>query len=178
MSSVYKARDSLLERHVALKILHEQYSADEDFVERFKREARSVAQLQHPNIVTVIDRGQENGRQFIVFEYIDGENLKELVVRKGRLDVREALEVSLEVAHGLAFAHEHGLVHRDVKPQNVLLNGDGRAKVTDFGIARSLDVEKSVTQTGTVLGTSNYIAPEQASGDPVDTQTAVSPLGG
>jgi eukaryotic-like serine/threonine-protein kinase len=176
MSSVYKAKDSLLERHVALKILHEQYSADEEFVERFKREARSVAQLQHPNIVTVIDRGEEEGRQFIVFEFIDGENLKELVVRTGRLDVRDALAIVVEVARGLAFAHEQGLVHRDVKPQNILLNGDGRAKVTDFGIARSLDVD-GMTQTGTVLGTSNYIAPEQASGQPVDAQSDVYALG-
>ena len=176
MSSVYKARDSLLERNVALKILHEQYNADDDFVERFKREARAVAQLQHPNIVTVIDRGEEDDRQFIVFEYIDGENLKERVVRKGRLDVREALEIAAEVARGLAFAHSQGLVHRDVKPQNVLLNGDGRAKVTDFGIARSLAVD-SMTQTGTVLGTTNYIAPEQASGEPVDAQSDVYALG-
>jgi eukaryotic-like serine/threonine-protein kinase len=176
MSSVYKARDSLLERNVALKILHEQYTADEEFVERFKREARAVAQLQHPNIVTVIDRGEAEDRQFIVFEYIDGENLKELVVRKGRLDVREALEIAIEVARGLAFAHSQGIVHRDVKPQNVLLNGDGRAKVTDFGIARSLDVD-GMTQTGTVLGTSNYIAPEQASGQPVDTPSDVYALG-
>jgi serine/threonine-protein kinase len=176
MSSVYKAQDTLLERHVALKILHEQYSADDDFVERFKREARSVAQLQHPNIVTVIDRGEEDGCQYIVFEYIDGENLKEYVVRKGRLDVREALEIAVEVARGLAFAHEQGLIHRDVKPQNILLNGDGRAKVTDFGIARSLDVD-GMTQTGTVLGTSNYIAPEQASGQRVDAHSDVYALG-
>jgi serine/threonine-protein kinase len=176
MSSVYKARDALLERHVALKILHEQYSTDEDFVERFKREARSVAQLQHPNIVTVIDRGEEEGRQYIVFEYIEGENLKEHVVRQGRLDVREALEIADEVARGLAFAHEQGLIHRDVKPQNVLLNGDGRAKVTDFGIARTVDVD-GMTQTGTVLGTSNYIAPEQASGQPVDAHSDVYALG-
>ena len=176
MSSVYKARDALLERHVALKILHDQYSEDEDFVERFKREARSVAQLQHPNIVTVIDRGEEDGRQYIVFEYIDGENLKEFVVRKGRLDVPEALEIALEVARGLAFAHAQGLIHRDVKPQNILLNGDSRAKVTDFGIARSLDVD-GMTQTGTVLGTSNYIAPEQATGQPVDAHSDVYALG-
>src|SRR3954464_4127632 len=177
MSSVYRAHDSLLERYVALKILHEQYNEDDDFVERFKREARSVAQLQHPSIVTVIDRGEEEGRQYIVFEYIDGENLKELVVRKGRLGVRETLEIAIDVARALAFAHEHGLIHRDVKPQNVLLNGDGRAKVTDFGIARSVDVEHGVTQTGTVLGTSNYIAPEQASGQPVDVHTDVYSLG-
>jgi len=177
MSTVYKAHDSLLERNVALKVLHQQYNEDEDFVERFKHEARSVAQLQHPNIVTVIDRGEEDGRQYIVFEFIDGENLKELVVRKGRLDVREALEIALAIAQGLAFAHENGLIHRDVKPQNVLLNGDGRAKVTDFGIARSLDVEHGVTQTGTILGTSNYIAPEQATGQPVDAHTDVYSLG-
>src|SRR5881396_2631066 len=147
MSTVYKARDSLLERNVALKVLHQQYNEDEDFVERFKREARSVAQLQHPNIVTVIDRGEDGGRQYIVFEYIDGENLKELVVRKGRLSVRDALEFALQVARGLAFAHGQGLVHRDVKPQNVLLNGDRQAKVTDFGIARTMTVD-GVTQTG------------------------------
>jgi eukaryotic-like serine/threonine-protein kinase len=177
MSTVYKAHDSLLERNVALKVLHQQYNEDEDFVERFKHEARSVAQLQHPNIVTVIDRGEEDGRQYIVFEFIDGENLKELVVRKGRLDLRDALEIANEIARGLAFAHDHGLIHRDVKPQNVLLNGDGRAKVTDFGIARSLDVDHGVTQTGTILGTSNYIAPEQASGQPVDAHTDVYSLG-
>jgi eukaryotic-like serine/threonine-protein kinase len=177
MSSVYKAHDTLLERNVALKILHDHYADDDEFVERFKREARMAAQLSHPNIVTVIDRGQAGGRQFIVFEYIDGENLKERLVRAGRLPVEEALELALEVAHGLAYAHQYGLVHRDVKPQNVLLNGDGRAKVTDFGIARSLDVEHGVTQTGTVLGTSNYIAPEQASGQRVDAQTDVYSLG-
>jgi serine/threonine-protein kinase len=177
MSTVYKAHDSLLERNVALKVLHQQYNEDEDFVERFKHEARSVAQLQHPNIVTVIDRGEEDGRQYIVFEFIDGENLKELVVRKGRLGLRDALEIAHEIARGLAFAHDHGLIHRDVKPQNVLLNGDGRAKVTDFGIARSLDVDHGVTQTGTILGTSNYIAPEQASGQPVDAHTDVYSLG-
>ncbi len=112
-----------------------------------------------------------------MFEHIDGENLKEFLVRKGRLEVREALEIALEIARALSFAHGHGLVHRDVKPQNVLLNGDGRAKVTDFGIARSLEVESGMTQTGTVLGTSNYIAPEQASGHPVDAQSDVYSLG-
>src|SRR6266571_6667073 len=177
MSSVYRAHDTLLERYVALKILHEQYMSDDEFVERFKREARAVAQLSHPNIVAVIDRGEDEGRQYIVFEYIDGENLKELVVRKGRLSVRDALELALQTARGLAFAHEHGLVHRDVKPQNVLLNGDGQAKVTDFGIARSLDVKHGMTQTGTVLGTSAYIAPEQAQGQRVDEHTDIYSLG-
>ena len=176
MSTVYCAFDTLLERHVALKILHEQFGADEEHVERFRREARAVAQLSHPNIVTVIDRGEEAGRQFIVFELIDGENLKELVERGGPLPVRRVLELGLEVGRALAFAHAQGLVHRDVKPQNVLLNGDGLAKVTDFGIVRSLDAV-GTTETGTVLGTSHYIAPEQARGERVDTQTDVYSFG-
>jgi serine/threonine-protein kinase len=176
MSSVYKARDTLLERPVALKILHEQYTQDDDYVERFRREARAAAQLSHPNIVTVIDRGESDGRQFIVFEYIPGENLKEYVSRKGRLPVREALELAIQIGRALGFAHTAGLVHRDVKPQNVLLGGD-EAKVTDFGIARSLDVQHGMTQTGTVMGTSEYIAPEQASGQHVDALSDVYSLG-
>jgi serine/threonine protein kinase len=177
MSSVYKARDRLLERNVALKVLHPHYSDDADYVERFRREARSVAQLSHPHIVTVIDRGEDGGQQFIVFEFIDGENLKQLIGRVGPLPVRRAVELALEIADALAFAHDHDLVHRDVKPQNVLLTPDGDAKVTDFGIARSLDVEQGVTQTGTVLGTSNYLSPEQASGQPVTPATDVYSLG-
>ena len=176
MSSVYRAHDRLLERHVALKILHESHLADAETIERFRREARAVAQLSHPNIVTVIDRGEDGGRQFIVFEYIAGENLKQVVERTGPLPVRQVLELAIQIGRGLAFAHSAGLIHRDVKPQNVLLNGDGEAKVTDFGIARSLDVE-GVTRTGTVMGTSNYIAPEQATGRPVDAQTDVYALG-
>ncbi len=176
MSTVYCAFDTLLERNVALKVLHEQYGGDSEYVERFRREARAVAQLSHPNIVTVIDRGEENGKQFIVFEFIDGENLKELVERGGPLPVRRVLELGLEVGRALAFAHAQGLVHRDVKPQNVLLNGDGRAKVTDFGIVRSIDAVGH-TETGTVLGTSHYIAPEQARGERVDAQTDVYSFG-
>jgi serine/threonine-protein kinase len=175
MSNVFRAHDRLLERTVALKILHEQYTRDEDYVERFRREARAVAQLAHPNIVTVIDRGEQDGRQYIVFEYIDGENLKELTAH-GPLDPQDAIRLTLQVARALSFAHERGVVHRDVKPQNVLLNDDGQAKVTDFGIARSLDVH-GVTQTGTVLGTSDYIAPEQARGQKVDPKTDIYSLG-
>ncbi|HEU5065453.1 MAG TPA: protein kinase [Gaiellaceae bacterium] len=175
MSNVFRAHDRLLERTVALKILHEQYTRDDDYVERFRREARAVAKLAHPNIVTVIDRGEQDGRQFIVFEYVDGPNLKDLT-RDGPLEVHEAIGLTLQVAHALSFAHERGLVHRDVKPQNVLLNEDGQAKVTDFGIARSLDMQ-GVTQTGTVLGTSDYIAPEQARGQRVDPKTDIYSLG-
>src|SRR5689334_15405308 len=177
MSSVFRAHDRLLDRKVALKILHQHYSRDDDYVERFKHEARSVAALSHPNIVTVIDRAEHEDRQFIVFEYVEGENLKRLIERRGPAPVATALELAMQIARGLSFAHQQGLIHRDVKPQNVLLNGDGRAKVTDFGIARSLDVQHGMTQTGTVLGTSDYIAPEQAQGQRVDEHTDVYSLG-
>src|SRR5688500_15023771 len=176
MSTVYCAFDTLLERNVALKILHDQYGGDEEYVERFRREARAVAQLAHPNIVTVIDRGEEAGRQFIVFEYVEGDDLKQVIEKAGPLPIDQVVELGSEIAAALAFAHERGIVHRDVKPQNVLLS-EGRAKVTDFGIARSLDVEHGVTQTGTVLGTSNYIAPEQASGQPIDDRSDVYSFG-
>ncbi|HUQ22496.1 MAG TPA: protein kinase [Gaiellaceae bacterium] len=176
MSTVYCALDKLLERRVALKILHEQFGRDDEHVERFLREARAVARLSHPNIVTVIDRGEEDGRQFIVFELVEGENLKELVARGGPLPVRRVLELGLEIGRALSFAHAEGLIHRDVKPQNVLLNTDGLAKVTDFGIVRTLDAVGQ-TETGTVLGTSHYIAPEQARGERVDAQTDVYSFG-
>jgi serine/threonine protein kinase len=177
MSSVYRARDALLERHVALKVMHERLMNNGDHVARFRREARLAAQLSHPNIVTVIDRGEEGGRQFIVFEYVEGENLKALIERESPLQEREAVELALQIAAGLAFAHEQGLVHRDVKPQNVLLTEDGRAKVTDFGIARSIDVHRGLTETGTVIGTSDYISPEQARGGPVDEGSDIYSLG-
>ncbi len=176
MSSVYKAHDRLLDRQIAVKILHPHFTEDEEYVERFRREARAVAQLSHPNIVTVIDRGEDDGRQYIVFELVEGENLKQLLERTGPMPVGEALELALQMGRALAFAHSRGLVHRDVKPQNVLLNADGQAKMTDFGIARSVDVQ-GMTITGTVLGTSEYIAPEQARGQQVDAQTDVYSLG-
>ena len=177
MSSVFRARDRVLERTVALKVLHRQLADDDEYVERFRREAQMVAGLVHHNIVTVIDRGADDGTPFIVFEFVGGENLKQLVDREGPLPVERALELATQVAHGLAFAHENGYIHRDVKPQNVLLNGNGEAKVTDFGIARSLDVKHGMTQTGAVVGTSEYIAPEQAQGQHVDERTDVYSLG-
>ena len=140
MSSVYRAYDTVLERRVAIKILHEHYSRDPEYVERFRREARAIARLAHPNVVTVIDRGEWEGRQFIVFEHVAGENLKAVIVREGPLPVDQALDLACQIARALAFAHELGIVHRDVKPHNVLLDGNGTAKVTDFGIARALDV--------------------------------------
>jgi eukaryotic-like serine/threonine-protein kinase len=176
MASVYCAYDTLLERNVALKILHDHHSEDDEYVERFRREARAAAQLSHPGIVTVIDRGDEGGRQFIVFEYVEGETLKELVERSGPMPVRRVIELALQIGRAIAFAHDQGLVHRDVKPQNVLLGPEGRAKVTDFGIARAMEAVGR-TESGTVLGTSHYIAPEQARGEPVDAQTDVYSFG-
>jgi hypothetical protein len=177
MSSVYRARDTVLERSVALKILHEHYSHDAEYVERFRREARAIAKLTHPNIVTVIDRGEWEGHQFIVFEHVPGENVQELLEAEGRLSVERALVLAHQVGRGLAFAHEFGIVHRDVKPQNVLIDTDGAVKVTDFGIARSLEVDDELTQTGTLLGTGDYIAPEQASGETVDERSDQYSLG-
>ena len=176
MSSVYRARDGVLERQVAIKLLHEQFIADESAVERFRREATSVAQVAHENVVTVIDRGEDGRRQFIVFELVEGPNLKEVVRERGPLPVADALRYAIQIGRALGFAHEQGLVHRDVKPQNVLLAPDGRVKVTDFGIARALELE-GLTQTGTVLGTSEYVAPEQARGELVGPATDIYALG-
>jgi eukaryotic-like serine/threonine-protein kinase len=177
MASVYRAHDTLLERSVALKVLHEHFSRDPGYVERFRREARAIARVSHPNIVTVIDRGSFDDSEFIVFEYVPGETLKEILERQGPLPVGAALAVAHQVARALGCAHEQGVVHRDVKPHNVLVDGDGGAKVTDFGLARSLDLERDITQTGTVLGTCDYISPEQASGQPVDERSDQYSLG-
>ena len=176
-SSVYRARDRLLDRTVALKVLHERFGGEAEYVERFRREARIAAGLAHPNIVTVIDLGVHGAREFIVFEFVAGENLKQLIQRRGPAPVDTALELGIQMARALEFAHANGLVHRDVKPQNVLLAGGRTAKVTDFGIARSLDVRHGLTQTGTVLGSSDYIAPEQAQGLAVGERSDVYSLG-
>jgi serine/threonine-protein kinase len=177
MSSVYRARDAVLERRVAIKVLHEHFSDDAAYVERFRREARAIARLAHPHIVTVIDRGEWKGRQFIVFEHVEGETLKELVAREGPLPIGRALELACQTARALAFAHEIGIVHRDVKPHNVLVDPGGNAKVTDFGIARSVDADDTLTETGTVLGTGHYISPEQANGERADEASDQYSLG-
>src|SRR5689334_9843294 len=140
MSRVYVARDNQLGRRVAVKILHERYADDPEYVERFRREALAVARLNHPNIVTVIDRGDSDGIQYIVFEHVEGEDLKRLVERTGPLPVRRTVELAIQIGRALSFAHANGVVHRDVKPQNVLIR-DGSAKVTDFGIARADHLE-------------------------------------
>src|SRR3954449_9565592 len=176
MSTVYRAFDPTLERWVAIKLMHRDISSDPDQLERFRREARAVASLNHPHIVTVIDAGEDDGAPYIVFEYVEGETLKERIRRLGRLPVSEAVAYAIEIGRALESAHAHLLVHRDVKPQNVLIDPDGRAKVTDFGIARSLEAQ-GLTATGRVLGTTDYVSPEQALGHEVTGQSDVYSLG-
>jgi serine/threonine protein kinase len=176
MSTVYLARDATLERWVAVKILHREISDQPDQLERFSREARTVAQLSHPNVVAVIDAGEDGGHPYIVFEYVQGETLKDRIERLGRLPLDEASAYAIEVGRGLAAAHARRMVHRDVKPQNVLIDAEGRAKVTDFGIARELESD-GLTATGRVLGTTDYVSPEQAMGHNVDARSDIYSLG-
>jgi tRNA A-37 threonylcarbamoyl transferase component Bud32 len=176
MSTVYRAFDVNLERQVAIKLLHREMSADSDQLERFRREARAVAQLSHPHIVGVIDAGEDAGRPYIVFEYVEGETLKQRINELGRLPVDESVAYAIEIARALGCAHGHGIVHRDVKPQNVLIDEEGSAKVTDFGIARSLK-DDGLTADGRVLGTTDYVSPEQALGHDVNGQSDIYSLG-
>ena len=177
MSSVYRARDRILGREVAIKVLHPQYASDSEYVERFRREAQAVAKLAHPNVAVVIDRGEDDGRPYIVFEYVEGGNLKTLIEREAPLPLERVVELGIQIARGLEHAHRGSLVHRDVKPQNVLLDRARQAKLIDFGIARSsAEVRPGLTLTGTVLGSSDYIAPEQAQGRSVEERTDVYSL--
>jgi eukaryotic-like serine/threonine-protein kinase len=176
MSTVYLALDEVLDRPVAIKLLHREISEEEDQLERFRREARAAARLSHPNLVGVIDAGEDDGRPYIVFEYIEGRTLKRRIQENGGLPIDEAVAYAIEIGRGLTAAHARKLVHRDVKPQNVLIDPDGRAKVTDFGIARSLE-SKGLTATGRVLGTTDYVSPEQAMGEDVDERSDVYSLG-
>jgi eukaryotic-like serine/threonine-protein kinase len=176
MSTVYLALDEVLDRPVAIKLLHREISEEADQLERFRREARAAARLSHPNLVSVIDAGEDEGRPYIVFEYIEGRTLKRRIQEDGGLPIDEAVAYAIEIGRGLTAAHARKLVHRDVKPQNVLIDPDGRAKVTDFGIARSLESE-GLTATGRVLGTTDYVSPEQAMGEDVDERSDVYSLG-
>ena len=177
MSTVYRAFDTVLERQVAIKLMHREIASDSDQLERFRREARSVAQLSHPHIVGVIDAGEEDGRPYIVLEYVEGETLKERIRRMGRLPIDEAIAYAIEIARALGAAHAGAIVHRDIKPQNVLIDEEGSAKVTDFGIARSLDDDEGLTADGRVLGTTDYVSPEQALGHDVNGQSDIYSLG-
>src|SRR5882762_4717488 len=176
MSTVYCALDVTLQRQVAIKLMNREVASDSDQLERFRREARAVAQLSHPHIVGVIDAGEDESRPYIVFEYVEGETLKERIRRLGRLPIAEAVAYAIEIARALGAAHARHIVHRDVKPQNVLIDEEGSAKVTDFGIARTLD-EDGLTADGRVLGTTDYVSPEQALGQPVTGQSDLYSLG-
>ena len=160
MADVWVADDRMLQRRVALKFLHERFAQDQSFVERFRREASAAGGLQHPNVVGIYDRGEWEGTHYIAMEYVEGASLKDLIERG--LEVGEAVEITRQVLAGAQFAHDNGVVHRDLKPGNVLVDSEGRARVTDFGIARAGASE--ITQTGSVLGTAHYLSPEQAQG--------------
>src|ERR687898_395291 len=176
MAEVYLARDQLLDRPVAVKVLFDEYARDPSFVERFRREAQSAAGLNHPNIVAIYDWGQERGTYFIVMEYVRGRSLRDVIQVNGPFSPRRTAEIGAEIAGALEFAHRNGVVHRDVKPGNVLLTADGDVKVTDFGIARA-GTGEALTQTGAVMGTATYFSPEQAQGLPVDGRSDVYSLG-
>jgi serine/threonine-protein kinase len=176
MSTVYLARDQTLDRPVAVKVMHREMSEQADQLERFRQEARSVAKFSHPNVVSVIDAGEDGGHPYIVFEYVEGETLKQRISRNGALDPQEAIAYAIEIARGLSVAHARNMVHRDIKPQNILIDAEGRAKLTDFGISRQLE-QDGMTATGRVLGTTDYVAPEQAMGRKVDPRTDIYSLG-
>ncbi len=177
MAEVYLARDHLLDRPVAVKVLFAEYARDEAFVERFRREAKAAANLNHPNIVAVYDWGEENETYYIVMEYVEGQSLRDLIHDEGTLLPERAAEISADVAAALGYAHRHGVVHRDVKPGNILITPQGQVKVTDFGIARAGAGDHHLTRTGMVMGTATYFSPEQAQGSDVDPRSDVYSLG-
>lgn len=174
MADVYKAKDHVLNRLVAIKVLKQEYSTDATFVKKFRVEAQSAAGLSHPNIVNVYDVGEDDGVYFIVMELVQGITLKNYIDMKGKLDIREALNISVQIASGLSAAHENRIIHRDIKPQNIIMSRDGKVKVTDFGIAKVAD---STTVTTTAAGTVHYISPEQARGGYSDERSDIYSLG-
>jgi len=176
MASVYAAQDDRLGRRVAVKVLAENLGKDQAFIKRFQAEAEAAAKLSHPNIVSVYDVGQDGDRHYIVLELINGRNLKDIILDRGPLPVDQAVSVGVQVLDGLTYAHAHGLIHRDIKPQNILVTREGVAKLADFGIAKAVD-SSSATQTAVVLGSAHYLSPEQARGDPVSTQSDLYSMG-
>lgn len=176
MSIVYKGLDTALNRVVTIKVLREQYASDENFVRRFRREAQSVASLSHANIVSIFDVGSEGDLHYLVMGYIDGQNLKEYIRKRGKLTVEEALPIAMQILKALEHAHDQGVIHRDIKPHNILLTKDGQVKVTDFGIARAAS-ETTVTYTGTIVGSVHYISPEQAKGSIIGAKSDIYAAG-
>src|SRR5215213_8301952 len=156
MANVYLAEDQELGRRVAIKILNDRHAGDDQFVERFRREAKNAAGLSHPNIVSIYDRGEAEGTYYIAMEYLDGRSLKELIVGRGPAPVKLAIDYARQVLSAVGFAHKHGIVHRDIKPHNVLVGQEGRLKVTDFGIARS--GASQMTEVGSIIGTAQYLS--------------------
>ncbi|HEX6700540.1 MAG TPA: serine/threonine-protein kinase [Gaiellaceae bacterium] len=176
MASVYLGRDAQLERRVAVKLLDPSVARDDELRRRFARESRLAARLSHPNVVAVFDAGEDAGRPFIVMEYVEGETVADMLRRRGPLPPEEAAEIAAQTSAGLTHAHAHGLVHRDVKPQNLLVARDGRVKVADFGVARGEDTSR-LTQAGTLLGTAAYLSPEQAAGAEIGPRSDLYSLG-
>jgi beta-lactam-binding protein with PASTA domain/predicted Ser/Thr protein kinase len=175
MANVYLAEDEVLGRRVAIKILDDRHAGDDQFVERFRREAKNAASLSHPNIVSIYDRGEAEGTYYIAMEYLDGRSLKELIVARGPAPVNVAIDYARQILAAIRFAHRHGIVHRDIKPHNVLVDGEGRLKVTDFGIARA--GTSQMTEAGSIIGTAQYLSPEQAKGAPVDQTSDLYSVG-
>jgi eukaryotic-like serine/threonine-protein kinase len=175
MANVYLAEDEVLGRRVAIKILDDRHAGDDQFVERFRREAKNAASLSHPNIVSIYDRGEAEGTYYIAMEYLDGRSLKELIVARGPAPVMVAIDYARQILAAIRFAHRHGIVHRDIKPHNVLVDAEGRLKVTDFGIARA--GTSQMTEAGSIIGTAQYLSPEQAKGAPVDQTSDLYSVG-
>ncbi len=175
MANVYLAEDEVLGRRVAIKILNDRHAGDDQFVERFRREAKNAASLSHPNIVSIYDRGEAEGTYYIAMEYLDGRSLKELIVARGPAPIHLAVDYARQILAALRFAHRHGIVHRDIKPHNVLVDGEGRLKVTDFGIARA--GASQMTEAGSIIGTAQYLSPEQAKGASVDQTSDLYSVG-
>ncbi len=175
MANVYLAEDQELGRRVAIKILNERHANDEQFVDRFRREAKHAAGLSHPNIVAIYDRGEAEGTYYIAMEYLDGRSLKELIVARGPAPVNVAIDYARKILDALRFAHRNGIVHRDIKPHNVIVDAEGRVKVTDFGIARA--GTSQMTEVGSIIGTAQYLSPEQAKGAPVDQTSDLYSVG-